>query len=614
MRAAQKRAKIVAALVVLSALIPLEPTRLAAFPDASAKLDAVLRLRSSKGDGYSRVIIRTAPGVQLHAFAPPARGVAARVVRELPGMAGHVAVVPNAALEQLARNPFVQQISLDRVIVGATERTGHTVGAAAVRAELGYDGSGVGVAIVDSGITDWHDDLTDGGVGQRVVRFLDFVGGSATPYDDYGHGTHVAGIIGGNGYDSDGARTGTAPGAHLVALKVLDESGRGYISDVIAAIDYAVANRDALNIRVINLSVATGVYESYWSDPLTLAAWRAVQAGIVVVAAAGNNGRSPEGHTQYGGITAPGNAPWVVTVGASSHMGTVDRGDDTIAAFSSRGPTGVDFRAKPDLVAPGVGIESLADPDSVLYSSASAYLLTGTQPTPYLPYLSRSGTSMSAPVVSGTIALMLQANPSLTPNAVKAILQYTAEVYPSHDPLTQGAGYLNARGAVDLARYLGGTSNPPYPDTTGWSESLIWGNRLVEGGRLTANANAWSTDVTWGASSTADGRAVSWGDRCSNEDCSSTSGRWRLDNAQTRNVVWGSICGGSNCSGPWTVALVTSASDGETVVWGTSDGETVVWGTTEGETVVWGTTEGETVVWGTSCTDPSCTPIIWGSR
>src|SRR5213075_680005 len=115
-------------------------------------------------------------------------------------------------------------------------------------------------------------------------------------------------------------------------------------------LDYVVTNKTALNIRIVNLSVATGVYESYLSDPLTLAARQAVRAGIVVVAAAGNNGRGQMGSTQYGGITAPGNAPWVLTVGASSHMGTVDRSDDTIAPFSSRGPTAIDKLPKPDLV------------------------------------------------------------------------------------------------------------------------------------------------------------------------------------------------------------------------------------------------------------------------
>ena len=264
----------------------------------------------------------------------------------------------------------------------------------------------------------------------------------------------MAGIIAGNGRDSDGARTGIAPGAHLVVLRVLDERGRGHISDVIAAIDYAVAQREALNIRVINLSIAAAVYESYETDPLTLAAERAVRAGITVVAAAGNNGRSLQGNTQYGGIASPGNAPWVLTVGASSHMGTPDRADDTIAAFTSRGPTGLDHRAKPDIVAPGVGIESLSAPGSTLYSTAAAYLLSGATTASPLPYLSLSGTSVSASVVSGTVALMLQANPSLTPNAVKAILQYTSEAYRAYDPLTEGAGFVNAKGAVELARYL----------------------------------------------------------------------------------------------------------------------------------------------------------------
>ena len=105
-----------------------------------------------------------------------------------------------------------------------------------------------------------------------------------------------------------------------------------------------------------------------------------------------------------------------------------------------------------------------------------------------------------------------------------------------------------------------------------------------------------------------------WGTRCWSENCSTTGGKWRTDNAYSRNVVWGSICDGADCDLSWSVELVHSTDDGETVVWGTDDGETVVWGTDDGETVVWGTDEGETVVWGTACTDPSCTPIIWGRR
>src|SRR5207249_4728632 len=163
--------------------------------------------------------------------------------------------------------------------------------------------------------------------------------------------------------------------------------------NVIAALDYVVANKDAFNIRVVNLSVAAGVYESYNTDPLTVAAKRAVEAGIVVVTVAGNRGREQDGLGAYGGITSPGNAPWVVTVGASSHMGSSDRADDTMAAFSSRGPAAIDYKAKPDLVAPGVGIESLSVPASLFYATDTRYLLPGTVPTSYLPYLSLSGTS-----------------------------------------------------------------------------------------------------------------------------------------------------------------------------------------------------------------------------
>src|SRR5262249_33995220 len=153
--------------------------------------------------------------------------------------------------------------------------------------------------------------------------------------------------------------------------------------------------------------------------------------------------------------------------------GTPLRGDDIIASYSSRGPTYLDWAAKPDLVAPGSGTVSLAVPGSTLYTTRPTALLAGTITTPFLPYLSLSGTSMSAPVVSGTIALMLEANPSLTPNAIKAILQYTAQVYTGYDPLTQGAGFLNSFGAVRLARFFAvAQPGDQVPMQTMWSKHI----------------------------------------------------------------------------------------------------------------------------------------------
>ena len=587
-------------------------------PNWLPKLDLLLQQRASLLIGESRVIVRAVDAASSVLVASLIQLAGGTLGRSLPIIDGQVASVPNISLPALAGNPLVQHLSLDRVIVGAMERTGPTVGATAVRQQSGYDGSGVGVAVIDSGSTAWHDDLSSSGPGpQRVEQFVDFVNGYQAPYDDYGHGSHVAGIIAGNGFDSSGARSGIAPRALLTVLKVLDGSGKGRISDVIAALDYVVSHKDALNIRVVNMSVATGVYESYSSDPLTLAAQRVVAEDVVVVAAAGNYGRDPQGNTHYGGITSPGNAPWVLTVGASSHMGTVDRADDTIAAFSSRGPSAVDYGAKPDLVAPGVGIESLSDPNSSFYTTKAAYLLSGTVQTSYLPYLSLSGTSMAAPVVSGTVALMLQANPALTPNQVKAILQYTAQPYAGYDRLTEGAGFLNTKGAVDLARFFADPLSA-YPASPDWGAQLIWGNHLFQGGRLTADANAWPTSVTWGEPTTSTGQTVEWGLICSAASCDSGAGTWSPwgTTGSSGNVVWGTRCGGADCQ-PLVSAGGTSvyAATSNAVVPGTSGGDGVVWGTTGagGDGVVWGTSgaDGDGVVWGTSCTDPSCEPVIW---
>ena len=278
----------------------------------------------------------------------------------------------------------------NRSIESHNYRTAVTTGARAVNELMGLTGVGVGVAVIDSGITSFHDDLTVASSStvypygnQRVTKFVDFVNGRALPYDDNGHGTHVAGIVGGNGYDSAGStsKAGMAPKASVIALKVLDANGAGTIADIIEALNWVSVNRAAYNIRVVNLSVGAPVRESYWTDPLTLAAKKLTDQGIVVVVAAGNRGRNALGTSQYGGITAPGNAPWVLTVGASSTQGTLTRNDDIMANYSSRGPTFLDWSAKPDLVAPGTGTVSLAVPGSTFYMTKPLSLAQrGAQP------------------------------------------------------------------------------------------------------------------------------------------------------------------------------------------------------------------------------------------
>jgi serine protease AprX len=528
--------------------------------------------------------------------------------RRLPILQSRVARISNRRLKALADDPRVKSVHHDRGVDSLAGRTAVTVGARAVQELMGYTGAGIGVAVIDSGITGWHDDLTVQNInGQRVSRFVDLVNGYAQKYDDWGHGTHVAGIVAGNGYDSLGTRNAIAPKANIIALKVLDANGHGTISTVIAAIDYAVANRDALNIRVINMSLGAGVYESYTTDPLTLATKRAVDAGIVVVAAAGNLGKAADGQPQYGAILAPGNAPWVITVGASSTMGTVTRQDDTMANFSSRGPTMHDYAAKPDLVAPGTGTISMSDPVSAFYTSKQQYLLAGKRTTSYLPYLTLSGTSMSAPVVAGTVALMMEANPSLTPNLVKAMLQFTAQVYPGYDALTQGAGFVNARGAVRLAEYFRlAIVGSAYPPMSGWSKQIFWGNKRVSGGVLTPGGTAWATDVQWGAASTPAGVNVVWGENCFDASCDNTV--WG------NNIVWGNDGDDNIVWGNSSDDSIVWGTDDDNVVWGNSDGDNIVWGNGDDDNIVWGTDDGDNIVWGNDCGGDDCDNIVWGNE
>ena len=432
--------------------------------------------------------------------------------------------------------------------------------------QTGLTGAGVGVAFIDSGFTQAsHPDVKN----SRITKFVDFVTPTNKSREDLnGHGTHVTGIVAGTG-KLDSKETGIATGVSIVSLKVLNDQGAGSIGDIIAALDWVANNYIQNNIRVVNMSVGTGVYESYWTDPLTLAAKALVDKGIVVVAAAGNLGKNAKGQLQWGGITSPGVAPWVLTACAYSTNGTPDTADDTIASFSSSGPTYIDFTAKPDVCAPGVGIVSLAAPESTLYTFGQAQLpkswvldATNPHPTyPYLPYLSLTGTSQATPFVTGTVALMLQANPNLTPNLVKAIIEYTAAQQPGISALRQGAGFMNTSGAVQLAKFYA-TAKPgaALPIDPSWSRHIIWGNYELGGGVIDPNANAWNLGVEWG----------------------------------------------------W--AYVNGTDDSDNIVWGTDDGDNIVWGTdSDGDNIVWGTDDSDNIVWGTDCGGDDCDNIVWGT-
>ena len=231
-----------------------------------------------------------------------------------------------------------------------------------------------------------------------------------TPLDPYGHGTHVAGLIASE-------FVGVAPNARLIGLRVLDEKGQGVTANVVRAIEFAIANKDLLGINVLNLSLGHPIYEPAATDPLVQAVEHAVREGLVVVASAGNFGMNRQtGLPGYAGIASPGNAPSAVTAGAVRTFNTVTRADDRVAPYSSRGPSWYDGFAKPDVVAPGDNLLSVAAVGSALRLAQEKRGNAGN-------YMRLSGTSMAAGVTSGVVALVLNANRGLTPNAVKAILE-----------------------------------------------------------------------------------------------------------------------------------------------------------------------------------------------
>ena len=299
---------------------------------------------------------------------------------------------------------------------------------------LGYTGAGVTVAVLDSGVAPVSD-LTQ--PTSRLLASVDFIESETGHQDPGGHGTHVAGIIAGSGYDSDGALKGVAPDANIVSVRVIDGNGKARASAIIAGIQWCVANRDTYNIRVMNLSLGGTPSGSYKNDILAAAVEMAWRAGIVVVTAAGNHGPGSSS------ISTPGHDPFNIAVGALDDKGTLDPSDDDVPYFSARGPT-LDGNSKPDILAPGRKIISLYSLSSYLDGALPGRRMLSRRGGTYFRL---TGTSMAAPVVAGVVALLLQKNPALTPDQVKFILTDTARsVSGSSD--TVGAGVVDAYAAV----------------------------------------------------------------------------------------------------------------------------------------------------------------------
>lgn len=268
--------------------------------------------------------------------------------------------------------------------------------------DMGYSGEGIGVAIVDTGISKCNDFIYP---NDRIVAFKDFINNKKTPYDDNGHGTHVAGIAGGNGTNSDGRYKGIATNCNLIGVKVLNEEGQGNASDVLAGLQWIMDNRKKYNIRIVNLSIGTN--NTSYNDPLVKAVEKMWDSGIVITIAAGNDG--PKKFT----INSPAISKKVITIGSSDDSKySSNIWGNPMVNFSGRGPT-MQCVIKPDVLAPGVDIVSCL---SSSISNQSNNVIEQN-------YYALTGTSMSTPIVSGAIALLLEKYPELEPNDVKLMIK-----------------------------------------------------------------------------------------------------------------------------------------------------------------------------------------------
>ena len=435
---------------------------------------AGLTTAPAAAEATERLVSVIVQGISPEAVDSAVTSVGGRVTMPLPIVNGVSADVPASSVNSVRSMPGVLTVTDNEKIAfqgGADGQRVQKVVNAHKLWEGGTTGQGVTVAILDTGIHASHPDLAG-----RVIHCEDLTaerGTEANCADTYGHGTFMAGLVAGNGASSGGQYQGTAPGANLVAIKAAGYDGASDVSHILAGIQWAVAFKDTYNIRVLNLSLGTDSSQDYRLSPLNFAVERAWMAGIVVVVSAGNTG--PNGGT----VMKPGDDPYVITVGASSDMGTTSTNDDVLAGFSGRGPTRSNGLSKPDVVAPGVHTISLRSPGSAIDTKyPSARVGNG--------YFRGSGTSMSTATVSGVVAQMLQKNPNLSPDQVKARLMGTARSIA-----TTGANLVGA-GSVDS---FAGANAPVAPSAQVFALSTGLGSLEADRGTLTLDVQTEAGQV-----------------------------------------------------------------------------------------------------------------------
>jgi serine protease AprX len=451
------------------------------------------RIRAAGSDDLLPVIVQTrAEPSAAHFTRLYGRGGVLKARHASIG--GYTATLPAGQIGALAEDPEVTRVSFDTPV-----RAHLDVAAKAVRADVarietgGLDGRGVGVAVVDTGVA-VHPDLYRPKGSPQIVE-VEIVGRESGLADYFGHGTHVAGIIGGTGAASSDRYsyrtfTGVAPAVQILSLRALAPDGSGYTSDIIAAIDWAIRFRSTYNIRVLNLSLGHPIYESYATDPLCRAVRAASDAGILVVVAAGNDGAVGSG---FGTISSPANEPTALTVGAMDDDNTVTVTDDVLAWYSSKGPSLVDFVVKPDVVAPGTWVVSARAAGSWIDTNHHELTLKigeyRNDPR-YAErdgaYLTLSGTSMAAPLVAGTAALMFQKEPALNAATVKARIMKSA-VKDDRLIFETGAGYLDVAAALQATGRADSAPSPTaYLAEDGYvyvfDTAVLWGGDWSLGG------------------------------------------------------------------------------------------------------------------------------------